>query len=203
MNIREPKLNGLILSGGKSSRMGRDKGSISYHGKSQREHLHDLLVPFCHEVFISCNEQQAPHLHRFPLIEDSIDGKGPMVGILSAFQRYPDVAWLTVACDLPFLTSKTLNHLVKHRNASKLATAIHNPETGFPEPLITIWEPEAGQQLLAFLKEGYSCPRKVLINSDIEVLEAIEIKELQNINHAYEYDIIVKELEENGNRYMM
>jgi len=176
--------------------MGRDKGSISYHGRSQREYLYELLVPFCKEVFISCNKEQTHHLQGFPVIEDSIEGQGPMIGILSAFQRDPEAAWLIVACDLPFLTEKTVNHLVKHRNASKLATAFHNPETGFPEPLITIWEPEARKSLLDFREAGYLCPRKVLINSDIELLEAVETEELRNVNDAHEYETIIKELEE-------
>ncbi|WP_202618097.1 NTP transferase domain-containing protein [Arcticibacter tournemirensis] len=196
MNIREAKLKGLILSGGRSTRMGRDKGSISYHGKSQREYLRELLVPFCQEVFISCNKEQIHDLDGFAVIEDSVEGQGPMIGILSAFQQDPGVAWLTVACDLPFLTQKTVDHLVTHRNASKLATAFHNPETGFPEPLITIWEPEARQSLLDFREAGYLCPRKVLINSDIELLEAVDKEELRNVNHAHEYETVIKKLEE-------
>ena len=69
-----------------------------------------------------------------------------------------------------------------------MATAIYNPETGFPEPLITIWEPRSYQVILNFLAQGYSCPRKVLINSDINLLKLEEPRVLLNVNDVVGYD---------------
>ena len=100
----------------------------------------------------------------------------------------PNTSWLVVACDLPLLYEKTLNFLVENRNSSKVATAIYNPETGFPEPLITIWEPRSYQVILNFLAQGYSCPRKVLINSDINLLKLDEPRVLLNVNDVVGYD---------------
>ncbi|MEO1714425.1 MAG: hypothetical protein AAFU60_13920, partial [Bacteroidota bacterium] len=89
--------------------------------------------------------------------------------------------------DLPYLSMDSLMALVDGRNPSKLATCFHNPSTGFPEPLITIWEPRAYPKLLEFLAQGYSCPRKVLINSDVEEMPLLSMEEIYNANHPDEY----------------
>ncbi|MGA0212736.1 MAG: molybdenum cofactor guanylyltransferase, partial [Flavobacteriaceae bacterium] len=72
--------------------------------------------------------------------------------------------------------------LVEGRNPNKLATCFYNSQTQFPEPLITLWEPKAYPVLLDFLSRGYSCPRKVLINSSIEMLTLEDEKVLFNAN---------------------
>lgn len=183
-----PPLAGLVLAGGKSTRMHTDKTTLEYHGQPQRNHLHELLESFCDDVFISCREEQADGIpKKFTTITDSFLGMGPMGAILSAFRQYPNRAWLSVACDLPLLSRKSLQYLAEHRNPSKIATAFNNPDSSFPEPLITIWEPKSYPVLLHFLSLGYSCPRKVLINSDIELLEAPVPRELTNVNRPEEY----------------
>lgn len=79
-----------------------------------------------------------------------------------------------------------------NRNPSKLATVFLDSEGKFPEPLITIWEPRAYPVLLRYLSQGYSCPRKVLINSDVEVLKAPDVQEFQNINDPEAYASAIK-----------
>ena len=181
-----PPLNGLVLAGGQSLRMGRDKGLLDYYGIPQREHMRAMLRSFCKEVFLSCNPSQGNDIQA-PRIEDRFLGIGPMGGILSAMQADPCSAWLVVACDLPHLSRLTLEHLLAHRNPSRLATAFKEPGGSFPEPLITIWEPRAFPVLLQALSEGFSCPRKVLMASDIELLDAPDPAELQNVNDPAAY----------------
>ncbi len=185
--LQIPKLNGLVLAGGKSVRMGKDKGELDYHGKPQREFMADMLSQFCEKTFISVRGDQEVE-SEYELLEDTFVGLGPFGAIASAMRKNPNTAWLVVACDLPLLDDKTLQFLVENRNPSKVATAIYNPETGFPEPLITIWEPRSYQVLLNFLTQGYSCPRKVLINSEIELLKVEDEKVLLNVNDAEGYE---------------
>ena len=179
----KPKLNGLVLAGGKSQRMGFDKGAVNWFGKEQRYHMADLLKPFCNEVFISCREDQRQEIPgERNVLTDTFTGLGPFGAILSAFREQPDSAWLVVACDLPLLDSDTIEYLTAQRDKSKIATAYTSPYDEFPEPLITIWEPKSYPVLLAFLSQGYSCPRKVLINSDVKLLQAPDPEVLTNVN---------------------
>ena len=185
LTAARPPLYGLVLAGGKSTRMGEDKGLIDYHGKPQREYLAEQLTGVCEQVFYSLRpEQEAPADGQ--VIRDSISGLGPFGAIVSAFREHPNAAWMVVACDLPLLDKEGLQYLAQKRNTSKVATAYHNPATGWPDPLVTIWEPRAYPVLMQFLTQGYSCPRKTLINSDIQTIEAQDTRILLNANSPEE-----------------
>lgn len=186
-----PPVHGLVLAGGKSQRMGQDKGLLDYHGKPQREHVANLLQPICEKTFISGRADQKIE-SACPVLADSFLNLGPYGAILSAFRQHPNVAWLVVACDLPLLDTATLQQLLKNRNHSKVATAFQSPTESFPEPLVTIWEPKAYPILLQFLAQGYTCPRKVLINNDIELLQVENAAALTNVNEPSERAEVVK-----------
>ena len=194
---RQAPLRGLVLAGGLSERMQTDKGRLRYGptGREQREVAAELLAGVCQDVSVSCRVEQATELPAglVPL-PDTFLGLGPLGGILSAFRHDPNAAWLVLACDLPFLTADTLRTLVAGRQPARLATAFQSPGNEFPEPLITIFEPRAYPELLRFLSLGYSCPRKMLINSDVAVLPTPEGAALRNVNTPAEREAAVREL---------
>ena len=159
-------LYGLVLAGGRSVRMGEDKGGITWHGKPQRYYMADVLAEICEDVYISCRPDQESQINApYKPLVDSVEAGGPVAGILSAFARFPHVAWLVVACDLPLLTVEVLKDLVQHRKPLLHATAFRSPTDGMPEPLIAIWEPSGYPFLQAHLSAGGKCPRKFLINN--------------------------------------
>lgn len=191
MQLAKPELNGLVLAGGKSERMGFDKASVNWHGKEQRYYMADLLKTVCAEVFISCRDNQLAELNdEYRGLPDTFTGLGPYGAILSAFRKKPDNAWLVVACDLPLIDGETLQYLIDNRDSSSIATAFQNESQGFPEPLITIWEPKSYPVLLSFLAQGYSCPRKVLINSNVTIINPPDQEALTNVNTPEELDKI-------------
>jgi molybdopterin-guanine dinucleotide biosynthesis protein A len=192
MEQAKPVLNGLVLAGGKSVRMGFDKGSVKWYEKEQRYHIADMLEPFCNEVFISRNSDKQDIDVSYPSVTDTFLNLGPYSGILSAFREKPDSAWLVVACDLPLLDMDTLNYLVANRDTSAIATAFNSETSEFPEPLITIWEPKSYPVLLSFLAQGYSCPRKVLINAEPKLLNVPNPGALTNVNTPEELEQIKK-----------
>ncbi|WP_250254298.1 NTP transferase domain-containing protein [Chryseobacterium sp. Marseille-Q3244] len=178
-----PRINGLVLAGGKSVRMGKPKDLLQWHGKEQRYFAADLLAPFCDEVFISCRQDQLDNFDPdYNALTDTFLNMGPFGGILSALRAQRDKAWLVVACDLPLLDPKSLEFLVQSRNPEKIATTYESPFDGLPEPLITIWEPKSFPLLLNFLGIGNTCPRKVLINSDTLILKPDNPDALMNVN---------------------
>lgn len=190
-----PPLHGLVLAGGLSTRMQRDKGLLNYHGEAQREHTAGLLARYCREVYLSCRPGQVTESgSRFAYLPDTFTGLGPKGGILSALRHGPDAAWLVLACDLPLLDDDTLHFLVAHRDPSRVATAFLDPEGQFPEPLIAIYEPRSYPVLLQMLAQGYACPRKTLINHDVALLRAPNPKALTNVNDPAEYERVVREL---------
>ncbi|RXP44587.1 molybdenum cofactor guanylyltransferase [Lutibacter sp. HS1-25] len=184
-------IQGLVLAGGKSTRMGTDKGTLNFFGKNQRDVAIDLLKKHHLKTYLSVREDQDVLVEN--KITDKFIGLGPFGAICSAFQENPNVAWLVMATDLPFVTSDVINLLLKHRNPSKVATTIKGKNKDFPEPLITIWEPKSYPLLLAYMAQGYSCPRKVLINSNVEIVE-INDDLIRNINTPEEFKTAHKEI---------
>jgi molybdopterin-guanine dinucleotide biosynthesis protein A len=173
---------GLVLAGGLSTRMGTDKSLLDYRGKPQREYLFELLSGFCTRVFTSCRKGQDVPPALNPIV-DSFAYPGPINGILSAFQLYPQNAWLIVAVDMPFVDAEALKLLLNNREGSKLATCFLNTREKFPEPLLTLWEPAAYQPLKRFVESGNISPRVFLETHDINTLLPPTEKILLNINY--------------------
>ena len=186
-------VQGVVLAGGKSSRMGKDKTELNYHGKSQLEHTVKLLEDNLLSTFVSVATNQ--QLENFKIIQDKFVDLGSFGAICSAFQHNPNKAWLVLATDLPFVTNNLIQLLLQKRNPKKIATAIKGKSKQFVEPLIAIYEPKAYPVLLSYLAQGYSCPRKVLINSDVEIVEVADDL-IRNINTTDEYDKALKEIKE-------
>ncbi len=186
-----PVVKGLILAGGESQRMGVDKSTIDYHGRPQRDFLLQLLDKLTAGAFLSCHPERMPE-EKYPVIKDSFLDLGPYGGVLSAFRSDPNSAWLAVACDLPLVDDTTIAALIAERDFSKMATCFHDPSTGLPEPMITIWEPRAYPVLLQFLGEGISCLRKVLINTDSRMVTSSRPEVLRSANTMEEADLIRK-----------
>lgn len=188
--ISNAKLYGLVLSGGKSTRMGEDKGLITYHDLPQREHLYHLLNEVCEQTFLSIRKDQEKEIpNTFNTIIDKDDFRGPYNGLLSAHIAHPEVAWLVLACDLPLMDKKALQELIAARNTEKIASAFADATNPLPEPLCAIWEPEALKQSIVYLDAGNgSCPRKFLINADVNLVFPEHKQVLLNANSKAEYN---------------
>ena len=185
-------LKGLVLVGGRSSRMGEDKSDLIYHsGQTQAEYAVSQLRDFCDEVYLSVRSDQKSHFSKLNCqqISDKFIEMGPMGGILSAQQEDPNSAWLVLACDLPYLNDETLKKLVAERSPFKNATCFSSSSDGMPEPLCAIYEPKSYVRLMQFLAQGFRCPRKVLLNSEVKLIDLDVNSALDNVNHPNEKKI--------------
>ena len=175
-------VKGLVLVGGKSTRMGQDKSNLDYFGKPQKIVAKQLLESNNLETFYSV--QNASEYD--DEIHDKFLNLGPFGGICSAFQKDPNAAWFVLATDVPFVNDQIIKLLLNQRNPGKIATAIKGKGKDFPEPLITIYEPKAYPILLQYLAQGYSCPRKALINSEVEIVE-VDDDFIRNVNTPVDF----------------
>jgi molybdenum cofactor guanylyltransferase len=188
---------GLVLAGGSSSRMKRDKASLPYRGKTQLERAFELAARHCAEVFVSVRAAQLadPARAAHPMLVDSIRGEGPIVGIRSALAAFPRVAWLVIACDLPFLSDAALDFLLLERDPDSLATAFLSAHDNLPEPLCAVWEPAAAEALAEYQTGGGQCPRKFLLRNRAKLLEPLDARALDNVNTPDEYAAALAALE--------
>ena len=179
-----PQLRALVLAGGRSRRMGRDKAQLTYRdGEPELARLAGLCRGGLGlETHVSVGDPTHEPLPGYPTVADRFVGMGPMGAIASALLCRPDDAWLVLACDLPLLELDDLRRLVGARDARRHATAARAASKPWPEPLVAIYEPRAYRRLLDLLSLGYSCPRKLLINGDTLVVEFADERPLYNAN---------------------
>ncbi len=187
--ITQRPLHALVLAGGRSSRMGQDKSRIVYQGQPQSLRVLELMGELGLPAFLSLREDQWREEHRgdLPILFDQFRNLGPIGGILTAMQAYPEAAWLVIACDLPYLRRPVLEHILEKRRPSKMATAFRSSLDGLPEPLCAIYEPSIRMRLFEALGLGFSCPRKVLLNSNSLLLDPYDDIALTNVNTPDEY----------------
>lgn len=178
-----PPVCGLVLAGGRSTRMGTDKCALEIHGMTQARYCFDLLRGFLPDVAVSARPDQRNHpaLAGLPLIEDRYDGIGPMNGVLSAMESRPGVAWLTLACDLPLADARGVRTLLDGRDPARLATA-YMASDGFFEPLFAIYEPAMGPWLHEQLVRGRFSLREALTDADVKLLCPPDDSTLMNVN---------------------
>jgi molybdenum cofactor guanylyltransferase len=182
-------LYGLVLAGGRSTRMGTDKAALALAGRTQLEQAMALLAPLVARTFVSVRADQRvePLRGRFEQIVDTRENLGPIAGIIAALERHPEHAWLVLACDLPLLDAATLARLVRARAPQRLATAFRSSHDGLPEPLCAVYEPASGPALAAYVAAGRHCPRKFLMGADVELLDEPNPRALDNANTPEEY----------------
>jgi len=142
---------GLVLAGGKSSRLGQDKTALEIQGQTLLQRTATLLLRHCDQVFISTRSTDMADCG-FEIILDATERIGPLGGITTALSRISGPL-LVLACDLPFMDSATLQKLINFhasKPASAVLTTFQQVQTGFIESLVAIYEPDS----LALLNQG-------------------------------------------------
>jgi molybdopterin-guanine dinucleotide biosynthesis protein A len=175
---------GLVLAGGQSKRMGRDKALLRVDGETQLSRAVSLLEPLLDRVFVSTrvDQQEEPERKKFDQIVDRYRDLGPLAGILAAMATHPDVGWLVLACDLPHVDTHTIQHLLDDRSPEHPFTAYKSSYDGLPEPLCAFYSAGTSHILKGFADDGIFCPRKILIRSDTYLIDQVSPESLDNIN---------------------
>lgn len=194
----ESELVGLVLAGGRSVRMGADKGALSYAGSGQPQVRLALsrLEQVCGRAFVSINaEQQEDPLYRtLATIIDTQPDRGPAAGLAAAFQSSPESAWLVLAVDMPLVSTAVLNNLIAQRDPARIAT-VHRHGDGTIEPLCAIWEPHARAVVARELARGRGSLRTVAESGGAAIARLPEPERLHNANTPAEREAMRNRLD--------
>lgn len=191
MTPRAPTtLCGLVLAGGRSSRMGTDKAALVHpDGRTLARRGHDLLAEAgCQTVALSLrHDQELPpgfaDLPHVMLVRDPEGlSQGPLGGMLAAMRLRPEADWLMLACDLPRLDLATLRQLVSSKRPDEPFLSYRSEFDNLPEPLCALYAAAALPILEQAQAEGIRCPRKPLIRHACRLLEPLTPHALDNAN---------------------
>jgi molybdopterin-guanine dinucleotide biosynthesis protein A len=193
-------LCGLVLAGGRSSRMGRDKAALIHlDGRHLARRCFDLLQQAgCEMIVLSLrHDQEVP-----PGFEDIANvviardpegaSSGPIAGMAAGMRMRPEADWLVLACDLPRLDAATLSHLVASKQPEEKFLSYRSEFDNLPEPLCSLYAGEALPLLEEALASGRCCPRKVLIQNECRLLEPVTPRALDNANTPDDWDAAQK-----------
>lgn len=144
------ELSGIILAGGKSSRMGQDKGLVDFQGKRMVEYAIDLLKPYCDELLISVN-QPGYENYGLSLVADQYPNFGPIGGLHASLKKAKNKWCLVLGCDMPFLTPEFVELLLSKQADTCGVVPIH--ERGI-EPMAAMYHNRLAAQLESHILKG-------------------------------------------------
>jgi molybdopterin-guanine dinucleotide biosynthesis protein A len=157
---------GVVLAGGASRRMGRDKAAMAMAGETLAARAARLLLGLCPSVVLADGGRGL--LPDLPSLPDA-PGQGPAAGILGAARAWPGHPLLVLACDLPRVPAALLAELLREggdvREADARAAAV--PDWVVPrwerglEPLCALYRPAALAALAAAVERGVMAPHRL------------------------------------------
>ena len=107
-----PRVSALVLAGGQSRRMGRDKALLDFDGAPLIARVIERVRQVCAEVIVVANDAYAYACFGARVVSDVYPGKGSLGGIFSGLQAAHEEYALAVACDLPFLNDALLRYMI-------------------------------------------------------------------------------------------
>jgi molybdopterin-guanine dinucleotide biosynthesis protein A len=153
-------ITGIILAGGKSSRMGKDKGLVLFRKKPLIDYAIEILGCICQSIIISANSSAYESLG-LPVYHDIIPDSGPMGGIYTCLKHSLAKQNLVLACDMPFVSGDLLNYLIIRSDGFK--AVIPQTPNGNYEPLCGFYH-----------KEMVDVLEKLILNHQFKMLNILE-----------------------------
>lgn len=149
--IDKKNITGIILSGGKSRRMGTDKGFLSFNGKLFTQASIDALKPLVSEIIIVSNNADYD-VFGLKRIEDIIENSGPLAGIYSGLNHSKTEYIIALSCDIPLISSGILKKLIEV--IDEVSEVIQIESNGKSMPLIALYKKSCKDVFYKLLQKG-------------------------------------------------
>ena len=193
--IEKKGITGIILAGGKSSRMGTDKGFLILNEKPFVQYSVDALKPLVLEIIIVSDDSKydAFGLKR---VNDITKNAGPVAGICAGLEASKTEYNLILSCDIPLINSQILQKLIN--NIDDVSQIIQIESHGKSMPLIAIYKKDVISTFDAFLKNDErrlrvaikNCISKNIVLEKEQEFSTTNVNtqnELKAIENAYNY----------------
>lgn len=180
-------ITGIILAGGKSSRMGRDKGMIYFNGARMIEHVIRALKPCVSSIMIVANDER---YERFGLqvVKDIIHECGPMGGIYTGLINSSTKLNVTVSCDIPFVSTALIRTLAESPDDKEAVVPFHDE---IFEPLCARYRRSVALKMVKHLEAGSLKMNSLLRELDVRAVDPSQVpgfnlQQFANINTPQE-----------------
>jgi len=163
----QQQLNAYILAGGKSSRMGTDKGLLPLQGKPMVQHMAEKLKPLFDKVsIVSANE--AYNNFGCDRIVDIMPGLGPAAGIYTALAHSDRDYNFITSCDMPFISTAAVEYMLRKADGAQIILPSHD---GQIEPLFGIYSKTCLPKWLALIQRGFLKLQEMIACFDLLIVD--------------------------------
>lgn len=190
MEIPRKHITGIILAGGKSKRMGRDKGFMLYNGKPFIQHSIDALEPIVSEIIIVSNNAEYDVFQK-KRVTDIITDAGPLAGLYSGLQHSKTENNLVLSCDIPLINTEVLEELISHSDTN--ADIVQAQSQDRKMPLIALYKKKCKELCFSLLEQGEKRLRVLVAQSNTKTIILNKTLEVytKNINTPIEFKDII------------
>ena len=185
------KITGIILAGGKSTRMGTDKGLLPLNGKSFIKHICEALYPIVGENIVIVSSNTEYDTLGFTRIEDLIENKGPVGGLYTGLTHSKTKINLILSVDVPMISTELLQWLLDNHSESYMVTQLKAGDK--TSPLIAVYDRSMRIPLGEHLASNQLRLREVISDVSHQTLVVLDKwkNQLRNINTKEEYQKLV------------
>ena len=169
------KAGAIILSGGKSSRMGTNKALLPFKEKTNIERIRDELRSLFDDIILVTNDPESYEFLKIKTVSDKYPGKGPLAGVHAGLMASDYEENIVVACDMPFVSADLAGTLVQNL---KHFDAIIPVIGGKKHPLFAAYQKRIASEIEGCLKEDRLRMIHLLDKLNVRYLEEVDL-------HAY------------------
>lgn len=191
---RKPDINGIILAGGKSERMGTPKAFLEFQGKPFIWYCIEALKPLTKKIVVVSDDSR---FEAFPItrISDEIKESGPVGGLYSGLNYSNTQFNLVLSCDVPCIQTSMLQRLVEAMDETIDVIQLAGPEKS--HPLLALYQKRCTNYLKQQLENDERRLREVVapLKTKTLIITGEEAKQLKNINTKKEYKELTHDIE--------
>ncbi len=193
--MKKAALTGIILAGGKSRRMGKDKGLIIFKGKPFIKYIIEALQPLVNEIVIVSDDEAYDVFMETTRIPDRIPASGPLGGIYTGLDYIKTPYAIVLSCDIPKIKTDSLEKLTRHITIEN--DVVQYEYDGETMPLIAVYKKECKITCLSLLEKDKRRVRSLIDELQVKTIQVPEsIKDqVININTPEELKLAAYEFE--------
>lgn len=164
-------ITGIILSGGKSVRMGKNKSFLEIEGKTIIERTVSLMKQNFNDVILITNSPLEYEFLRVPLFEDIVKGRGPLSGIHAGLANSATEKNFIISCDMPLVDSAIIKYIVEYPSAEMITISRAD---GFIQQLCGLYS----KKVIPFIEEIFDRTDYELIRDENQKKRKCEVLSL-------------------------
>ena len=144
-------ITGVILAGGKSSRMGVNKSFLKLGNQTIIERIVDLMKSIFSEVIIITNTPDEYKFLNLPLYEDIYKWKGPLAGIHSALTHSQTEKIFVLSCDVPLMSKEMIEYIIEYKTDKSI---VFCEAAGYHQPLVGVYSKKILSEIEKFISNN-------------------------------------------------